>query len=87
VGRRSHCRCVRTWMCTTGCTPNARVTFEGDSWLLRRVFFPYEGAVRHTPLEKVGTGNGRVGMLRGGEGLRVGVTRNDPILLWSGHGK
>ena len=73
---------IHTWVCTTGCTANTRVTFEGDSRLFRRVLFPYEGTVRYTPLEEVGTRNSRVGMmLRGGEGLRIDVARHDLTLF------
>jgi hypothetical protein len=68
-------------MCTAGGTVDVRVAFEGDPWLVGRMFFPYKGAVRHTPPEEVGTRNGGVGMmLRGGEGLDVDVTRHDLTL-------
>lgn len=79
---------VRTWVCTAGGAANARFTFEGDSWLFGRVLFPYEGAIRRTPLEEVGARNTRVGMmLRVGEGLCLDATRHDLTLFRSRHGK
>lgn len=73
---------IHTLMCIAGGTTNTRVTFEGNSWLLRRVFFPYEGAVRDTPLEEMGARDGRVGvMVRGRERLRVGDTRYNLTML------
>jgi len=65
-----------------GGTANAGVTFEGDSWLLGRVFVPRKSAVRHASLVEVG----RM-ILRGGEGLRIGVHIHALMLFWSGHGR
>jgi hypothetical protein len=76
-----------------GCGPREVLPIQGSlsketRGCFGRVFFPHEGAIRHTPLEWMGTRDGGVGMMfGGGEGSRVGVTSNALMLFRGRHGR